>query len=1244
MKDNRLDISIISPDYIRNNKNLISIYLNANTGNIGVIGEELLREELSYGKNIKGNFRSDILKKAMNAERITILKESSNRLKNVPEFIIKYLDTKDDNVDLNFIIGKKLLYKELQKFDNKRESIVIQKILENCKTFDRNIPESLRNNFEFCERFFEKEEFESRWFGYVGEDVFKEIYEKYFFDGRPYIVEFDHEKHIKNNEMIMKKSVQYDINSFNYIGEELLDSELKKPHSDIIELVRNDETFALTPDSDINSNIEICEMALRNDINSLNYVSGAVYLYYFQNKNSKDKMLNELRKRHFSLSENSIMSLEMECIDISLDHNINTFKYIDFLLIKSELKRLMRNIDSDLFLMLAKKLNISDYNKFRDEIIQMYKKNNSLFSTLEVELLSDEYSGIRDELPRISVYPEIQKKILNLQENNLYDVFEQIFKVISNGNSDYIDIVNKILNTMNDQCEMFGYEELNKNISQEKLTSSEIEKIAYLYTMPNYFNIKSLEDIKNYELIKNEIFEEIIRNPNTDKIVDYPAIFQLKPIDRVKFVIFQKKFGIGMEDAKNLIDFYSEVFSDNELEGLTADEIKIKEQIINLKKIISINDINVLQKIDEKIKIEDFQYISYRKQTSIMRKFITRKYNEKLFSLQNKEVSSEVYCDGKKIQVFEAGTNFNMLIHAFEAFSKKRQDEYDGNFYENWNRPKMRYHSFCTSFISNDMIGTANTDSIILGFDNIKEGTFLASAPWDIYSADANKSFDAIEKLEKSGTINLCLPEYQKNQTRYFYNETVLERNVLQNGKLEKVQPDYIVYITDSYNPNIEYDNNEKWAQTKMAAKQFNVPIVIVDRCLCAENELRKINDLIRNGKENDDICLLIKALEKIQNNIAGCRKYHENIRKKYFSEEKVNEILDEIILFLEKDIDKDLYKHRKNWFEVMRFERREQKKWELAREPDFSDMGYNHKEFTIRLQELSAYYMKMSSEYIVEVPFDNKLDVILENAILMGDLKDEHIVIEALENLDKFDLRNHIKQIKKSGGYQDKENFYSREHIQNVMLFATMIGNDKLNDEEMKLLIEACKYYDIGRVFDGEKQNSEAATRMTEIMLKDKYSQEQINIIKASIEFIENQNVLTIDEICMKNGVSKNNINTFCKIAFILQDADELDKIRFNDENMIDVQKLKFRKSSDLIKLAYIINELYVLNKSAKIPAYEDIGIESFEKIAEKETKLIDFSIWEEHINNIIMRSEAVENYSEYLPDISIRKGVDGR
>ena len=109
-----------------------------------------------------------------------------------------------------------------------------------------------------------------------------------------------------------------------------------------------------------------------------------------------------------------------------------------------------------------------------------------------------------------------------------------------------------------------------------------------------------------------------------------------------------------------------------------------------------------------------------------------------------------------------------------------------------WMRPKMGTHGFCTSLISNQMMGIARVKYVVLGFDTISPEALLLQGPYDLHSSNIDMD---ITTDSAYGISKYLSPKAMIDNTRHTHNELVIER-LTPNGKLK---PNYTVFMTEEY-------------------------------------------------------------------------------------------------------------------------------------------------------------------------------------------------------------------------------------------------------------------------------------------------------------------------------------------------------------------------------------------------------------------------------------------------------------
>ena len=169
----------------------------------------------------------------------------------------------------------------------------------------------------------------------------------------------------------------------------------------------------------------------------------------------------------------------------------------------------------------------------------------------------------------------------------------------------------------------------------------------------------------------------------------------------------------------------------------------------------------------------------------------------------------------------------------------------------------------------------------------------------------------------------------------------------------------------------------------------------------------------------------------------------------------------------------------------------------------------------------------------------------------------------------------NEIKYIHEYDLPDNEPDWHGRKHINNVVLFSYLIAQNEqiLEDRSLDLLIQAAKYHDVGRdgIWNGQGEglrhdkdeiphahpSADAAEYyMSQVKNFDKsrkYSDEEIAMVKVAIEYHEvnekNKNEFdkeTFENLCRREGVTKENYEQTRLLCVYLKDADALDRTRF--------------------------------------------------------------------------------------------------
>lgn len=340
--------------------------------------------------------------------------------------------------------------------------------------------------------------------------------------------------------------------------------------------------------------------------------------------------------------------------------------------------KLIKNIE---FFM--KKDGVTDnFEKKKNILIRLKEENEDVLRTINFAMLEDKYINILglDKINQFSCYPQIQEDLLKLNDEQLNLFSKCIENYQQNGQTDeWTPLAEAILKNINQ------YDELIENI--KKSENVDIEKVTRIIQGKNVFGIKTLEDIKKYDLIREEKCDEWINQDD---------------IDKKRLAILEKIYGHDIDYTRRMILKYGENIDD-------LPNSDCKNYILSLKEIMDIEDGQILNKIYEELK--QTKNVDINK-TMIERNLKTeywKLYSGDLFKVENaKEVDKGVY---------EAGTDFKMIITSLGAFHSGNIENYE----KSWNRPSIACQHFCASYIRNDMIGTAPIYNICYRlFSNVK--------------------------------------------------------------------------------------------------------------------------------------------------------------------------------------------------------------------------------------------------------------------------------------------------------------------------------------------------------------------------------------------------------------------------------------------------------------------------------------------------------------------------------------------
>ena len=852
------------------------------------------------------------------------------------------------------------------------------------------------------------------------------------------------------------------------------------------------------------------------------------------------------------------------------------------------------------------------------ELIQRFAHSNSdLFKTLKLEILDPRIVSTigEDSLEIITRYKDVQNSVLKLANNE--DALATFGFVLENlkEDSQFIEpTIEKLSRSISYQGET-GYgntgsqflKSVNKRLKRKDVPVTDYEKVIISHLALNTREgkkINNYEDVLTYVDRKNSELENIVSNPNAS-LID------------VKNAYLERVIGIDYETAKNLVRTYGNDPEEllrkyDNLDPNAYQELAEKEAleiIIKLKSIIETNDINALRSEFQKYVSEEKREDSYKRYKTVpkidstLRRAYGRDITESLSKtegqLEEKELES-----GEKYYVRRVSGNFNRMVSLLGAYRKSGATE--GDMYDRWNTSEMSgNHALCYSLINQSNPGTAMIDGkkgVIISVNGFIPEAVSAAAPYDLCS---DNRFNTVHTWRDQRFFSA---RNMPNQTRGMYSEYDIEIKDVNapKGTYRKIQPASIICFE-------EIDEDSINASIELSKKLgYPVPIELIDRRELARNEMIQILAAYNEFKKGDnlDSALLEQIITRF-NNVRNAHRYsnlsdellgegEKENKQAPFNKEHLNQIIKECLKVIEQKIKSGKVEEGLQVLEQLKTiiakEREkaylmptmhDKQRWtsidmEIDYAIDSMIRTYSQPVITVQKESQSIDVVRnLQGQSLNSVVYDISYS---ESQVIPKQLSPDEI----LKISDLSMVESEIRKVHDAGFYQNKT-AYGEEHIARVILYSSNIAKmEGLDERTQQLLTEAAKYSSCGRQTDSVERHEKYSSTLAAKQLKEKYSDGDIRLIQAAIEL---QNIgmsmgrqedkdRIISEICTKYQIPENQRDTVLKMSNCLNDAIELDRLRFvdkaqaNKEEKFSLFRLQTDSSKKLIQSSCYIQE----------------------------------------------------------------------
>lgn len=656
-----------------------------------------------------------------------------------------------------------------------------------------------------------------------------------------------------------------------------------------------------------------------------------------RNKNFLESYINLLKQK--GIDDESIvnsLTYSQECTN-ALKNDLGLFQSVFEAITPANLEKFFNKFfgDKELELVLT---NIQDLHGKLLKVSQLYAKDNTILQSLNGALLKDQYQNIPNyKMQLIAKNSKFQDRILQLNDYE-YSIYSKITQLVAQKTDRWNRFEKNIVENLSDGY----YGELISDLYEQakqgnKITAKDLETLTFLLSKQcssksffdeyltdsyksqgmdeksikqeeirhsnNVFNITNKKELEHFEEIKELVCDTILTNPSLDDerltapISKYLGHFnQLSELDRMKIALLQKYYNMDLKEASNIVNKFS---SDIDSISVNDDyQANIIEQIKAIKNIFESNDINILSQIGDLDIIVQTDLSSSTYLVEETKEMFEQLYKENLYMPKEDEKIGNTTYNGKDIEIFEANTDFAIIVKRVGATNENSQDIWnrmtkDGEY----GKKDLRYYT-STSYMTNEnLLNQDNEIEITFGF---AQGTNNYSFD-AIYLHDAHTPFYGGDDIYNDLDGSYMIPSTLEMNTDNHYNEVVINTlGIDEHGQMTKMQPDYIVYVKGQSDVDLEgLENDTVWEKSKKAASEFGIPIVVIDREKVKQSEKAKIANMSEELKGKPNSNDVLRFVKKVEHYISryGVKSILEyapqdkmNFLRKYIEEKRMEE------------------------------------------------------------------------------------------------------------------------------------------------------------------------------------------------------------------------------------------------------------------------------------------------------------------------------------------------------------------
>ena len=272
--------------------------------------------------------------------------------------------------------------------------------------------------------------------------------------------------------------------------------------------------------------------------------------------------------------------------------------------------------------------------------------------------------------------------------------------------------------------------------------------------------------------------------------------------------------------------------------------------------------------MQEKGVLSKSKYVSFPVLESALNNLYMNSFSKRLMSVTD---SKKIIGFHDNVILLDAGVEFDMLVSSIGAVGKVFDSNV--NMSVKWNTATgSGCQGLCTSHISSQNLGVFTIASPILGFQELDGVSLNMMGTSDIYSYTDEATLRSENPATLMKNRTFVPGNIMADETRYGYNELLIDRFLNNDDDDNKLQPSYIVYykFDDNYKDDFRFKNSVKMAQ------DFNIPVMVVDVYKIKDYERQQINQMKEELFSSDrvDKQLMTKIITRYMNNYVGAANF----------------------------------------------------------------------------------------------------------------------------------------------------------------------------------------------------------------------------------------------------------------------------------------------------------------------------------------------------------------------------------